>query len=175
MSLGKGLAELFLVLGRQVLKPIDFVGLVKVGLDVLELLRRDTAIVTPGEGRVAVCDWDNQGSKSVITSRHKGSEWPERQNGCRVHDGRPCTLRHSGDLLITTWVPKRNEPCVSPASQGPRCDQLLCTKGLETTQGVLTLGILLPLQGLGPLHLLVPSSDHRDGSIPSQRAIDGMQ
>jgi hypothetical protein len=66
VSLGKGLAELFLVLGRQVLEPVDIVGLVKVVLDVLELLRRDTAIVTPGKGRVAVCKPEDSGSKSVF-------------------------------------------------------------------------------------------------------------
>lgn len=66
VPLGKGLAELFLVLGRQVFEPVDIVGLVKVVLDVLELLRRDTSIVTPGKGRVAVCIRKGSCSKLVF-------------------------------------------------------------------------------------------------------------
>lgn len=70
MALGKGLAELFLVLGRQVFKPIDIVGFVQVVLDVFELLRRHAAMVTPDETAFAFWVREKPGSREQV-SPHK--------------------------------------------------------------------------------------------------------
>lgn len=68
VSLLERLAELFLVVGRQVFEPVDVVGLLKVVLEILKLLRRDAAVVTPGHARVAVCRQRDRGGFQAGTS-----------------------------------------------------------------------------------------------------------
>lgn len=99
-----------------------------------------------------------------------------RQNSSRVQDGRPSTPRHSGQTqLITTWVPKRNEPWFfhPHRKDSGAISSSVQRKGLDAALGVLTLGMWLPLQGLGPLHLLVPSSDAQNMERRQQRTIYG--